>query len=292
MAEWGWRIPFWIAGPIGVVGLYLRLKLEDSPAFRKKLDEHGHELQQRESQGGLKEIKQIFVRHWRAMLICGGLVLLYNVTNYMMTGFMPTFLKSAQGTPALLADLAVLGSMLVVVAVIVFLGALSDRIGRKPVFVVGAVAQIVLAIPMFLLITRGGTVGIVIGCLVLGLCLACFAAPTAAALPALFPTAVRYGALSIAFNVAVSAFGGTTPLANEALISAVGTPMVPAYFLVVSGAVGLLALLAYRETATQPLEGSPPQVSDGLQADQLSADTHQLATVLTEDAAGDSDNAR
>jgi MHS family proline/betaine transporter-like MFS transporter len=284
MQEWGWRIPFWIAGPIGLIGLYLRLKLEDTPAFRKKLDEHGQDVKKRETEGGAKELKRIFVGNWKPMLVCVGLVLLYNVTNYVMTGYMVTYLKTELGTADLVADMAVLVSMLTVVASIVFVGALSDRIGRKPVFTMAAIAQIVLAIPLILLIIHGGSVGIFIACIIFGLLLACFAAPTASTLPALFPTAIRYGALSIAFNVSVSLFGGTTPLVNEALVGGTGNLLVPGFYMVGSGLVGLVALLALKESATQSLEGSPPQVAEPEQAEQLSKDTHELVRVLASSA--------
>lgn len=283
MNAWAWRIPFWIAGPIGLVGLYLRLKLEDSPAFRQQLDQHGEQIQQREQEGGGRELKQIFVGQWKPMLICVGLVLLYNVTNYVMTGYMPTYLKSTLNMPVLLSDMSVLASMVVVVIVIVFFGRISDRVGRKPVFMTGAIAQIVLAVPMFLLIQHGGPVGVVIGCVVLGLCLASFAAPTASTLPALFPTAIRYGALSIGFNVAVSAFGGTTPLINEALVGATGNNLMPGFYLIASGLIGLVTLLFLKESATQPLAGSPPLVSDQPEAQQLSTDTQQLAAASNPD---------
>lgn len=179
--------------------------------------------------------------------------------------------------------MSVLASMVVVVIVIVFFGRISDRIGRKPVFVAGAVAQIVLAVPMFLLIQHGGPVGVVIGCVVLGLCLASFAAPTASTLPALFPTAIRYGALSIGFNVAVSAFGGTTPLINEALVGTTGNKLMPGFYLIASGMIGLVTLLFLKESATQPLAGSPPLVSNHPEAQQLSTDTQQMAPTTPHD---------
>lgn len=277
MIEWGWRIPFFIAGPMGLIGLYLRLKLEDTPAFRKQLDEHDAKVKQNETGG--REIGKIFTKFWRALLICMGLVILYNVTNYMVTAYLPTYFTDVLGRSQGSADLLVLLSMLVVVVVIVFIGRLSDRIGRKPIFAIGAVGQIVFAIPCFVLIGRDGFVLPAIGCLVLGLLLACFAAPTASTLPALFPTAVRYGALSIGFNLAVSLFGGTTPLINSALVSATGSNLVPAFYLIVSGIVGLVAVYYLRESANQPLEGSPPQVDTEQEAAELYATAKESMTV-------------
>ncbi|OIV39122.1 MFS transporter [Mangrovactinospora gilvigrisea] len=276
MEAWGWRIPFLIAGPIGVIGLYVRLKLEDTPAYQEQLDKHDAEVAEREAGGAGHEIKTIFSQHWRAMLICMGLVLLYNVTNYMVTAYLPTYMTDSLHRTATLSDTLVLVSMLLVVALITFVGRLSDRIGRKPVFLIGAIAQIVLAFPCFLLIRQSGWVLPLIGTLVLAAILTFFAAPTAATLPALFPTAIRYGAMGISFNIAVSAFGGTTPLVNQALVGGTHDLNWPAYYLIVSGAIGAVAAIALRESALLPLKGSQPMVDTREEAEEL-VTTSELA---------------
>ncbi|WP_018179393.1 MFS transporter [Jongsikchunia kroppenstedtii] len=264
MLEWGWRIPFFIAGPMGLIGLYLRLKLEDTPAFRKQLDDHSRKVSETESGG--RELLSIFTRFWRPLLVCIGLVTLYNVTNYMVTAYLPTFFTDEVHRSQTEADLLVLLSMLVVVSSIVAIGRLSDWTGRRPIFAVAAIAQIVLAVPLFLMLDTKALWPAIVACVFLGLILASFAAPTASTLPALFPTAVRYGALSIGFNIAVSAFGGTTPLITSALVGTTHNHLVPGFYLVVSGVVGLVAVVFMRESATQPLEGSPPQVDSPSEA--------------------------
>jgi MHS family proline/betaine transporter-like MFS transporter len=120
--------------------------------------------------------------------------------------------------------------------------------------------MIVLAVPSFLLIKTEGAWGPVGGVLILSTLLAGFAAPSAATLPALFPTAVRYAAMGIGFNVAVSAFGGTTPLVTEALINVTGDDMMPAYYLIVAGVIGLVTVKFLPESAQVPLHGSRPMV--------------------------------
>ncbi|TWP37569.1 glycine betaine/L-proline transporter ProP [Leekyejoonella antrihumi] len=269
MLNWGWRIPFWVAGPIGLVGLYMRLKLEETPAFQEQLDAHDAKVKQQEQQSGAQEIKTVFVRYWRPLLVCIGLVLLYNVTNYMITAYLPSFFTETLGRGQASADMLVLSSMLVVVVIIVGIGRISDKVGRKPVFAFGAVAQIILAIPLFKMLEHGGTAAPLIACLAFGVILACFAAPTASTLPALFPTKVRYGALSIGFNISVSVFGGTTPLVTEGLVSLTDNNMMPAYYLVGSGIIGLVAVFFLRESATQPLAGSSPQVGSKQEAAAL-----------------------
>ncbi|MFD3618803.1 MFS transporter [Streptomyces sp. NPDC058676] len=257
MVSWGWRLPFLIAGPLGVIGLYMRLKLEESPAFQQQLDEHEKNLAQ-ESAGG--ELRTIVKDHWRPLLICMGLVLLYNVTNYMVTGFLPTYQTETLHRSSGSADVLVLIGMVWIVLLITFIGRFSDRVGRRPVYAVAAAAMIVLAVPSFLLIKADGTWAPILGVLILSTLLACFAAPSAATLPALFPTAVRYAAMGIGFNFAVAAFGGTTPLVTEALVSVTGNDLVPAYYLMLAGVIGLVTVKFLPETAQVPLNGSQPMV--------------------------------
>ncbi|WP_280891935.1 MFS transporter [Streptomyces sp. LBL] len=276
MLSWGWRIPFLIAGPLGVIGLYMRLKLEESPAFQQQLDEHEKSLAQ-ESTGD--ELRTIVKDHWRPLLICMGLVLLYNVTNYMVTGFLPTYQTETLNRSSGSADVLVLIGMVWIVLLITFLGRLSDRVGRRPLYGVSAAAMIVLAVPSFLLIKADGTWPPIFGVLILSTLLACFAAPSAATLPALFPTAVRYAAMGIGFNFAVAIFGGTTPLVTEALISLTGDDLMPAYYLMLAGVIGLVTVRFLPESSQVPLNGSQPMVGSQEEQQEListSTDLYQV----------------
>ncbi len=271
MVEWGWRLPFLVAGPLGVIGLYMRLRLEESPAFQQEAERAAEAAKaaaagggsapvEEARQSGKGRLKEIFTRHWQAVLICMGLVLLYNVTNYMVTSYLPTYMTSTLGEDATTAQLLVLATMMVVALTITVVGRSSDRWGRRPMFMAGSGAMIVLAIPAFLLIQMGGILLPAIGCLILGLLLVTFAGTSAATLPALFPTRLRYGALSISFNLSVSLFGGTTPLIASSLVESTGDPLVPAYYLMAAGVVGLISALCLYETAGKPLRGSGPMV--------------------------------
>ncbi|MGW2461965.1 MFS transporter [Streptomyces argyrophyllae] len=279
MLSWGWRVPFLIAGPLGVIGLYMRLKLEESPAFQQQLDEHEKTLAQ-ESAGS--EFKDIIGNHWRALLVCMGLVLLYNVTNYMVTGYLPAYQTETLHRSSGSADVLVLVGMVWIVVLITFLGRLSDRVGRRPLYAVAAAAMIVLAVPAFLLIKAHGTWPPVLGVLLLATLLACFAAPSAATLPALFPTAVRYAAMGIGFNIAVAAFGGTTPLVTAALVDITGDDLMPAYYLMLAGAIGLLTVRFLPESAQVPLKGSQPMVGSREERRELIAASRELYALTRE----------
>ncbi|GAA2284197.1 MFS transporter [Streptomyces ruber] len=273
MLSWGWRLPFLIAGPLGIIGLYMRTRLEESPAFQQQLDEHEKSLAQ-DSAGS--EFKTIVRNHWRPLLVCMGLVLLYNVTNYMVTGYLVTYQTETLDRSSGFADVLVLIGMLWIVLLITFLGRLSDRVGRRPLYAVGAAAMILLAVPSFLLLKSGGTLAPILGVLILSTLLACFAAPTAATLPALFPTAVRYAAMGIGFNIAVAAFGGTTPLVTEALVNVTGDQLMPAYYLMAAGLIGLVTVRFLPESAQAPLHGSQPMVGSRQEQRELITTSQDL----------------
>ncbi|MCB5909482.1 glycine betaine/L-proline transporter ProP [Streptomyces pinistramenti] len=288
MVSWGWRLPFLVAGPLGLIGLYMRLRLEETPAFQREAEqahqaaekarrEGGEDPVEVARQSGHGRLKEIFTQHWEAVLICMGLVLLYNVTNYMVTSYLPTFMSETLGEDALTSQLLVLGTMIVVALTITTVGRTSDRWGRRPVFMAGSLALIALAAPAVLLIRAGGILQPAFGCLILGLLLVCFAGTSASTLPALFPTRLRYGALSISFNISVSLFGGTTPLIASALVQATGSHMVPAYYLMAAGVIGFVASFFLHETAGKPLRGSGPMVESEEQAQRLIAHSRTQA---------------
>lgn len=267
MRSWGWRIPFLLAAPIGAVGLYMRIRLEESPAFAKVLERQAGE----EPLPAAREFRQIFVGQKRAMIICVALVAAYNVNDYMLLSYMPTYLSDTLNYDDTHGLLQIVVVMIVLLLLIHPLGSLTDRIGRRPVIIVGCAGFVVLPLPCFALIQLGGLVPIFIGLMILGLVLVCFLATMSAALPALFPTEIRAGALSVAFNLSVSAFGGTTPFVAETLVSTTGNAYMPAFYMMLFGVVGLCAAFPMSETARRPLMGSPPSVETSAEAKHLVA---------------------
>lgn len=271
--SWGWRIPFLIAGPLGVFGLYLRMKLEETPAFKQIADES----EGREGNQTLKEFRSIFVTHWRPMVICAGLVLVFNVTNYMLTEYMTTYLGTTLGdygiaTPSETATKLMEVLVLVILMVLItFMGRLSDRIGRRPVIWAGCVLMLVGSVPSIMLVKSGSLAGVFSGLLLMGLMLLCFNSTMPSTLPALFPTEIRYGGLSIAFNVSVSLFGGTVGFVVGALITATGDLNLPAYYLMAAGVIGAITVAFTKETAGKPLPGSAPAAANREEAKELAA---------------------
>ncbi|MFD7813201.1 glycine betaine/L-proline transporter ProP [Streptomyces sp. NPDC059785] len=272
MESWGWRIPFLVAGPIGFVGLYLRLKLDETPAFQKLDDDSQHRASDAATAvetTAKGDLAKIFRDHWPTLILCVCLVGAYNITDYMLLSYMPTYLSDEMDYSETHGLLILIATMVVLMLIINQVGRLSDRYGRKPLLMAGMLGFFVLTAPAFLLVQQGSLLAVSAGMLLLGLSLVCLLGTMSAALPALFPTQVRYGSLSVGYNLSTSIFGGTTPLVITALISATGSDMMPAYYSMAAALVGVIAVACMKETAQQPLAGSPPSVASREEAAEL-----------------------
>ncbi|MFJ3336105.1 glycine betaine/L-proline transporter ProP [Streptomyces sp. NPDC086766] len=272
MESWGWRVPFLVAGPIGLIGLYLRLRLDETPAFQRLEDGSVHRASEAASTAETTakgDLAKIFREYWPTLVLCVCLVAAYNITDYMLLSYMPTYLSDEMGYSETHGLLILIGTMVVLMLLINVVGNLSDRVGRKPLLMAGMLGFLFLSVPAFLLVKQGSLIAVSAGMLMLGLSLVCMLGTMSAALPALFPTQVRYGSLSIGYNLSTSLFGGTTPLVITALISATGSELMPAYYAMAAALVGVIAVACMKETARRPLAGSPPAVSTQEEAARL-----------------------
>ncbi|WP_044335852.1 MFS transporter [Sphingomonas hengshuiensis] len=236
MHDWAWRIPFLVAGPMGLVGMYLRSRMEDTPIFREI------EAQGAREPAASTELRHLLTRYWRPLLEMSGLVVALNVVNYTLLSYMPTYLQRRLG---LSGDEAL---------VVPFAGALSDRVGRKPLWWFSLTGLFVLVVPLYLLMATG-LVGAIVGFALLGLLYVPQLATISATFPAMFPTHVRFAGFAIAYNVSTSLFGGTAPAFNSWLIGATGNELMPAFVMMAACAVGAVALRFTPETAGQSLRG-------------------------------------
>ncbi len=268
MLAWGWRIPLLLGTPFGLIALYLRLRLEESPAYEDasdSTDASGYNVRQ--------QFRHTIVEQWRRLLICGALVLTSQVADFMLTGYLPTYLKLFAPVSHTAGLVMIVVTLTILMATVVLVARLSDRVGIKPIMWTGCGLLIAGSIPAFLLIRFGGVYPLIfIGVLLIGLMELCFDSTAPPLLPALFPTRVRYGALAIAYNISISAVGGTTPLIAQALISGTGNVMAPAYMLIFGGVVGAVTLLFTPEVAGKPLPGSGPAVKNDREARELADD--------------------
>ena len=271
MEDFGWRIPFLIAAPIGIVAIYFRLKVKESPAFLATFEasKAAEELPGATvtPNGPVAVIKA----HWRRIVLAMVLVAAANTVGYALTSYMPTYLTTEKGYDEVNGTLLTIPILIIMSFCIPLTGRLSDRIGRRPVLWMGAGSTVLLAVPAFLLIDVGQVWSTLAGLALIALPVTFYVANLASALPALFPTESRYGAMGIAYNFAVAIFGGTTPFIIAALIEGSGDDMMPAYYLMATSLVGGIAIFFLRESAQHPLPGSMPSVSSDAEARELVA---------------------
>ncbi|MGK8556081.1 MFS transporter [Nocardia gipuzkoensis] len=245
MHDWGWRIPFLIAIPLGLTGWYLRARLTESPVF-SEVAEHKH------PPGGLREV---LTTYRRETLTLAGLVVALNVVNYTLLTYQPTYLQNTIGMGESATTAMMLVGQLVMMLVLPFFGRLSDGVGRRPMWLFSLVGLAVLAVPMYWLMGQG-TGWAIAGFIVLGLFYVPQLSTISSTFPAIFPTHVRYAGFALAYNVSTAAFGGTAPLINEAVIEATGWSLFPAVYMIGASLIGLIAWTFLRETAGTSLRGT------------------------------------
>jgi MHS family proline/betaine transporter-like MFS transporter len=241
--NWGWRVAFLVAGPLGLIGFYLRNKLEDTPAFQNIA--HG-EIQS-------VPFGEMLRRNWRQIVNLIGIVILLNVADYTVLTYMPDYLKSVLGISAAESNLSLVGIMLVMMVFIAPVGKLSDRIGRKPVLLTSAIGFLVLSYPAIALINMRGVLPVAAGLGILGVLLLLMLGTIGSTFPAMFPTRYRYGAFSIGYSLSTAAFGGTAPLIITALIASTGSTLIPAWYIMGAAVIAIIPIVLIPETARKPI---------------------------------------
>lgn len=275
--EWGWRLPFFLALLLGVVGLYLRHALEETPAFQQHVDKLEQGDREGLQDGPKVSFREIATKHWKSLLSCVGLVISTNVTYYMLLTYMPSYLTHNlhySEDHGVLIIIAIMIGMLFVQPV---MGMLSDRFGRRPFVIIGSIALLIFAIPAFMLITSNVLGLIFAGLLILAVILNAFTGVMASTLPAMFPTHIRYSALASAFNISILV-AGLTPTLAAWLVEATNNLFMPAYYLMVIAVIGLLTGIFMKETANKPLSGATPAASDLAEARDSAGTPRQYRT--------------
>ncbi len=280
MEEWGWRLPFLIAGPLGLIAVYFRSKIEESPQFQATLDAQEAIAKDAAAQDAnvAKGPVGIIKAYWRQIVLAMILAAAANTVGYALTSYMPTYLTDSKGYDPVHGTLLTIPVLVIMALCIPLTGKLSDRIGRRPVLWIGAGSTIAFSVPAFLLIGIGDIWSTLAGLALIAFPVTFYIANLASALPALFPTSSRYGGMGIAYNFSVAIFGGTTPFIVQGLIEGTGDDMMPAYYLMGTSIVGAIAIYFLRESAQRPLPGSMPSVDTAAEARELVAtqDTNPL----------------
>ncbi|WP_458767094.1 MFS transporter [Cupriavidus basilensis] len=245
---WGWRIPFLSSVLLVLFGLWLRKGVEETPLFK--------EMEARKSTAKTP-IKEVFVDHWRRLLVAGGVRIGSDVLYALVVVFTLTYVTSVLHLSRPLALTAtMIGAACNAIAVPLF-GSLSDKLGRRPVYIAGALLAVVWAFVFFRLmdsaqplqICAAVVVGLIIHAMMYG--------PQAAFVTEQFPTRVRYAGSSLAYTLAGIVGGGFAPLVIASLYKSYGSTLAISLYVSAAVALTLVALLVARETAKKPLESDP-----------------------------------
>lgn len=256
---WGWRIPFLLSGVLVVVGLWIRLSVDESPVFKQALARA--EARQGEAAEKLPLVS-VLRHHWREVLIAMGARLAENISYYVITAFILVYATTSADVSKQTALNAVLIGSAVHFVVIPAWGALSDRVGRRPVYLFGAAGVGLWIVPFFALVDAG-TFGRLVLAVVVGLILhGAMYAPQAAFFAEMFATRVRYSGASIGAQFSSVAAGAPAPLIATALLAEYDSATPIALYVI--GAV-LLTLIAVgvaletrdRDLADVTADGTP-----------------------------------
>lgn len=237
--SWGWRIPFLLATPLGLIGFYIRNKIEDTPEFRE-LTELDAVPQ--------SPVREAFTRNWKQMLQMSGIEVMMHVTFYIVLVYLLTYQEIELGISASDAALFSTAASIAALITVPLFGALSDRVGRKVPLIAASVLLIVFSYPLFLIMHSDVPWAGLVSTVGLGLILAIILGVHAVTVAELFPTRTRQTSLSIVYAVTAAIFAGTVPYLLTWLIARTGNEMMPAFYLILVGILGLGTMLTLRET--------------------------------------------
>jgi MHS family proline/betaine transporter-like MFS transporter len=246
VADWGWRLPFLLSVPAGLASWWLRQSIAESPCFTEV--SHAGQVARVPLRESLRSDRVAF-------LSVAGLSLMASIGFYLPWVWLVTWLDDIN-QPRMPAWEALTSNTLAGVVLIVltpFCGALSDRLGRKPVILAGSVGYLVLSYPMFVLMSQGTFTAALTGQFVSAVLSALYSGASLAAFVELFPTRTRYSGLALGYNLAVAICGGTTPLVATWLVHVTGSTVAPAFYLMAAALGTTVAALAMPERADQPL---------------------------------------
>lgn len=239
LQAWGWRLPFLAGLLLGIIGLYLRLRMPETPNFLNV-------------QAAAKLVKQplglAFKTAGKPMLAATALVFLPAMGFYLLFVYLSSYMTTYLNIPLEEALTINTLSMVIIIVVMPFIGWLSDQVGRKLVLALGALSYILFSYPLFLLMQHAtfGSILIAQMCFAVLVCFSYAAIP--ATLVELFATNIRYTAMAFPYNLANAVFGGTAPLVATYLISKTNNPLSPSFYLIAAGIIMLLAVFIIKAT--------------------------------------------
>lgn len=242
--SWGWRIPFLIGGPLALIGLYIRNKVDESPAFKAT------QAAKRVASTPLRDAVQ---SQKQQMAFSFALAAFSSLGFYTLSGYFVSYLTTTVGLDSNSALISNSIALFVAFLVMILGGRLSDKYGRKPLLLAGVVINALVCIPAYLLAAQGNLLSAVLGQSLLAFGCGLFWGPVGIALLELFPTRTRFSASAVSYNMAYTIFGGTAPFLGVWLVMQTGSKIAPAVYMAAVSVAVLLVVLCMPETSKRSL---------------------------------------
>jgi MHS family proline/betaine transporter-like MFS transporter len=252
LTSWGWRIPFLVGAALAGSVWIARTTMHESPDF---------ERQQAEGTTPARPLRHSLANHRTGIARAFAISALGSITYYVGITYVPAFLTSAGNMTETVSLWLSTIAAVVVIAVTPFIGALSDRLGRKPVLVALGLGSAVLPATLFWLMSTGSAASALLGAVVLAGVAGGVSAVGAVATAEQFPGEGRLSGLAFGATMATAIFGGLTPWLAQVLMDRTHQPMIPGFMIAVVALCVLPVFLLSPETAPGrgPLADGPPK---------------------------------
>jgi metabolite-proton symporter len=238
-AAWGWRLPFLFSIVLVGVGLFVRLRIEESPVFRS--------LQSAQARSR-RPIVEVFRERPRELVLASASFIANTAIGYVFLAYLLSYGTSVlKISRNVMLVVVIVGSVTWLVSIVAS-AIWSDRVGRKPVYLVGSVLLVVWSVPFFVLVDTKVAALMIVAVVVLNIGLGASYGPQSAWFAELFEPRYRYSGASFAYAMGAVLGGGFAPLIAASLQDATGTSLAVSAYMVLVGLISLAAVIAMRET--------------------------------------------